>query len=464
MMDKALLRQIFATVSASMSIFIAGSWVGWPSATTEKFIKHRTGIDVTLSQLSWIISIMDFGNVLSPIPAGYMMDRYGRKITVAALGPLYIVSWALPVFINNIWALYLARFLGGLGKGVSYTVVPVFLGEIAGVKIRGALSSVFAIQLSSGILSEVIVGPHVSYWMLNMLSGLIPIVFFLMFIWVPESPYYLLKKGLRDEAAKSLRWYRGGSDSELQQMEENVQEDMKNKGTFRELFTNPKNVKALMIITTASFAQRAGGISSLLAYSTLTLPDPAPFGPKINYIIVFVALLTGVNFVGSALVDKIGRKPLLILSEVSLGVITFIYGLFFYLQNYMDMSKYHWVAYVCLEMFSVMFAMGIAFIPIVFLGEMFPVNVRSQCSAIISIVLAFCSFVSNEIFLIVSANYGYNVMLWTFTSINFICAYLAYKTVIETTGKTFGEIQVLLGESLKRKTIKGDLLESESGV
>ncbi|XP_050520686.1 facilitated trehalose transporter Tret1-like isoform X2 [Daktulosphaira vitifoliae] len=454
MVDIALMKQIFATVTASISIFIAGSWLGWPSATADKLLYHKTDFNVSVNEFSWIVSIMDVGNIISPIPAGYMMDFFGRKKTVSLLGPLYIISWILPSYVGNIWSLYIARFLGGLGKGISYTVVPVFLGEIAGVKIRGALSSVFAIHLAGGFLFEAIIGPYVSFKSLNLITAIIPTLFLIMFIWVPESPYYLLKKGRRDEAAKCLRWYRNGNDSELQEMEENVQNDMKNKGNYWELFKNPKNLKAIVIISTASFAQRAGGISSLMAYSTLALPEPVPIGRKSDYIILFAVLKTGVNFFGLALVDRIGRKPLLLFSEISLGLVTFVDGLFFFLQNYINMTPYNWIPYVCLELFPSIYALGIGFIPVVFLGEMLPVNVRAHGSAFMSIVLAFSSFISNAIFLIISYKCGFYVMLWLFSIVNFICAYFAYKMAIETNGKTFSEIQNLLEESLKNNKKK----------
>ncbi|XP_050441883.1 facilitated trehalose transporter Tret1-2 homolog isoform X2 [Adelges cooleyi] len=388
---------------------------------------------------------MDIGNILSPVPTGFMMDWFGRKTTIAALGPMYTATWMLPLMVNQVWALYLARFLAGIGKGIAYTAVPIFLGEIAEVKIRGALSSVFAIQQCGGVLFETIIGSYVTYTNLNIISVTVPVLFFIMFIWVPESPYFLLKKGRRDEAAQCLRWYKSGDDSELQEMEQTVKNDMQNKGTYLELLSNPKNLTAISIIATANIAQRAGGVSCLLAYSSLMLPEPAPIGQKSDYIILFGVLLTAISFVGMALVDKIGRKPLLILSEVSLGVFMFINGLYFYIRCYTaDMTNYNWIPYLCYESYAFMFAMGLGFVPVVFLGEMLPVNVRSHGSALMSIVLAFSSFVSNKSFLFLSYGYGFYVMFFVFAAVNFICALLAYLFSFETKGKTFAEIQSIL--------------------
>lgn len=437
-----------------MSILISGMWLGWSSPVSDKFMNHQTDLNISVNELSWIVCTMDLGNFISPLFAGYLMDTIGRKLSIAVLGPLFIVSWLL-TYIPSTWALYGARLMAGLGKGMSYTVAPVFLGEIAGVGIRGALGSVFTIQLSCGFLFEVILGPSVSYITLNTVSSIVPVLFTLMFIWVPESPYYLLKKGRKTDASKCLQWYRCNTDVgfELQQMEVNVQKDMENKATFRELFTNRTNFKALMVVVTACIAQRAGGVSSLIAYSSLMLPEPAPIIGKSVYIMIFATMLVVGNFVGLALVDKVGRKLLLIVSEVSLAVVTFIFGLY-YLAADAGMTSFTWVPYVCHVTFSIMYSVGVGFIPVVFLGEMFPVNIRSHCSAIASITLAFFSFVSNKIFLMVSHNYGYHVMFWGFTTVNITCAYYTYKYAIETNGKTFLEIQELLEERVKNDDTK----------
>lgn len=447
-----------------MSIFISGMWLGWSSSASEKFMKQQTGeLHVTYDQLSWIVCMMDLGNFVSPLFGGYLMDRYGRKMVITALGPLFIVSWSLTLFVPTTYALYAARLMAGMGKGISYTVVPVFLGEIAGVSIRGALGSVFTIQLSGGVLFEVIVGPYVSYHTLNAASAVVPVLFFVTFVWVPESPYYLLKVGRAADAAKCLRWYRGcdnGNDNdddadatvatELRLMEVSVRKDMDNGSALGELFTNPNNFRALAVVVVASAGQRAGGISSLTAYSALILPEPSPIMGKFEYIIAFAIVLVVVNFVGLGLVDRVGRKPLLIASEVGLGVVTFIFGIYYFAADHFAdaAATFRWLPYACHTTFAATFSIGIGFIPVVFLGEMFPVNVRSRCSAIASVTLAFFSFVSNKMFLVVSYNYGYHTMFWGFSAVNFACAYFSHRYAVETTGKTFQEIQEILEDSV----------------
>lgn len=433
-------------------------WLGWPSSVVEKFIRHEADFDVTVDQLSWIVALMDLGNMISPLFAGYVMDRIGRKMSTVTLGPLYIVSWLLAVYVPTPVALYVARLMAGLGKGMSYTVVPVYLGELAGVQIRGALSSVFCLQLHAGFLLEAMLGPFMSYNTLNIVSLVVPIAFFVSVIWIPESPYYLLRRNRQSEAAKCLRWFRceDNVDSELQVMEKNVRKEMENQSTFREVFSSRKDRRALSIVVMACISQRAGGISCILAYSALILPEPAPLMDRFEYIILFAIILVVINLICVPVVECVGRRPMLITSELAMAVIMAIFAVYFYWYPSGNAVPVYvrWIPYACYVLFSVAFAMGVGFIPVVYLGEMFPVNIRSHCSAIASVTLALCSFVTNKMFLFVSHYYGYHAMFCGFTVVNIVCTIYSCKYAIETKGKTLLEIQQLLEDTVNKNRPK----------
>lgn len=443
-----------------MSILISGMWLGWPSSVVEKFIRHETDYDANIDQLSWIVAMMDLGNIISPFFAGYMMDKIGRKVSNVILGPLFVVAWLLALYVPTPWALYTARLMAGLGKGISYTVVPVYVGEIAGVKIRGALSTSFCVQLHFGFLFEAVVGPLVSYRTLNAVSAAVPVLFFSAAVWIPESPYYLVKKNRRAEAVECLQWLRCENDvtDELQQIEENVNGEMANRPSMREAFSGRKDLKALTIVVVACACQRAGGISCIYAYSSLILPDPAPVIAKSEYIMLFAALLVLVNFAGLALVDRVGRKPLLMISQMGSAVTCLFFALYFHANRHNSVPQSTWFPYLCHVLFAVTFAVGVGFMPVVFLGELFPVNVRSYGSAIASVTLSFCSFATNKMFLLLADRYGYQVMFSVFTVVNFAGAFYSYGYVVETKGKTFLEIQNVLQESVnlnKKKSPPG---------
>lgn len=137
------------------------------------------------------------------------------------------------------------RFVLGLGTGISYTVLPMYLGEIADDKIRGALGSLIPLISNSGMLVAYCVGPWVDLMAFAIVGGALPVIFGLMFVWMPESPYFLVMKGKLDLAEKSSRRFKESSlvNDELKKVQENVEFDFKNAGTMKELVTEPGNRK-----------------------------------------------------------------------------------------------------------------------------------------------------------------------------------------------------------------------------
>lgn len=228
---------------------------------------------------------------------------------------------------------------------MTFTVAPMYLGEIASVPIRGALSTVFAGLLWAGTMFEFTVGPYVSFKMLAVLSGTVPVLFFCSFLLMPDSPYFLLMRNREAEAKRALQWLRnqpvtnddaersvqilGMVDKELKEIKATMNEEMNEKGRFYDLVSIPGNRRALMIVLVMSAFQRLCGISPLLAYSSTTLPPHDGFLGPSELIIVFGCILTVFNFVATPLIDRLGRRPLLLFSAAGCGLVTGISAIWF---------------------------------------------------------------------------------------------------------------------------------------
>lgn len=145
---------------------MSGTFFGWPSPVTLIFRSERRPMNVTLEQESWMVTCIEIGNLLLPLPTGYLMDAVGRRFSLMVAVPLALTGWALIRGTKAVWGLYVARILHGCAMAVAYTVAPVYLGEIAGNNIRGSLSLFFQGMNSSGVLLVYVVGWMVSYDML----------------------------------------------------------------------------------------------------------------------------------------------------------------------------------------------------------------------------------------------------------------------------------------------------------
>ena len=110
---------------------IVGCWLGWPSPSVRMIENNQTHIVADSDQISWIVALMDAGNAVSPIPSGFVTDIVGRKMVLMFSGALFGVTWLLAGLAQTPLLLYIARFFAGFCKGIVFTVVPMYLGEIA---------------------------------------------------------------------------------------------------------------------------------------------------------------------------------------------------------------------------------------------------------------------------------------------------------------------------------------------
>ena len=144
-------------------MLIVGVGTAWPSPTLPKIRANEAPIQMDNTQISWMVSLLFFGNTLSPLPAGWLMDMYGRKRTLLSLSTMSLTAWILIWYSKYPWIIYIARFLDGLWAGTAYTVVCIYIGEIAEPRIRGSLTNFNNLFRSVGSLFVFIIGPYISY-------------------------------------------------------------------------------------------------------------------------------------------------------------------------------------------------------------------------------------------------------------------------------------------------------------
>lgn len=104
---------IYFFVTASISVIILGTSLGWPSPVLPRMQDEGTPFFMSDEEVSWMVSLLYLGNLLSPIPAGYLMDLLGRKTSLLVLTIIPLSAWVMITFANAPIMLYFARFLAG---------------------------------------------------------------------------------------------------------------------------------------------------------------------------------------------------------------------------------------------------------------------------------------------------------------------------------------------------------------
>lgn len=137
--------------------------------------------------------------------AATIVDMIGRKRAILATALPFFIAWIMVAFAETVLMLYLARFLAGIADGFTFTVVPMYIGEIADPKVRGMLGSSCSVTWIAGFLVINVIGSYLSIKTAALVSSIVPGFLFLTFLWMPESPYYLLMRSRPEDARKSLQ-------------------------------------------------------------------------------------------------------------------------------------------------------------------------------------------------------------------------------------------------------------------
>ncbi|XP_054268343.1 facilitated trehalose transporter Tret1-like [Macrosteles quadrilineatus] len=461
-------RQAWSAITVNIGMMCGGEFFGWPSPALIKLRSPDSPIHLSVSEASIMVSIMYLGNIISPIPTGYLMDHIGRKKSLIICSILPVASLLLTYYARSVSHLIIARLLAGLWIGVITTVAPMYTGEIASPKIRGALGNLFSLNAYSGTLFIYIVGAFVSYKTLQLTAEIIPIYFFITLLTVPESPYFLLRHGNRHEAKKSLQWLRGGVSEEVLErevtsVEDYISKQMENKHSVKDIFTSRSNRKAFLIVELYAIFVKFAGVNLIMAYSSVTLPSSAFKHFTLSECSIVLAATWFICGICSMfMVDRFGRKVLLTYSSLGCSFFLFVAGLWFLLneKTRIEVEDYSWIPFVCFIFHGIIYALGLGPIGVSIKGELLPANIRASASAITTIVFALTSLLLNQIYLPVTNYAGMYVNYWIYAVSCLLCCIFTQCVFIETKGKTLQEIQ----EQLEGKHVRKEDHQHECRV
>ncbi|KAG4078957.1 hypothetical protein HA402_010909 [Bradysia odoriphaga] len=204
--------QYIAALIAMGGALSAGAVFGWSSPAQYRLTNQTEyGFPINDEQWSWVGSTITLGAAFSCAIIGTIITFFGRKNTMLGLVIPFTVGWALVCWANSVAMLLVGRILLGISGGAFFVVAPMYIGEIAEKEIRGALGSFFQLMVTTGILFVYAVGYDLNVFTFSIICGVLPLAFAAAFVFMPESPLYLVSKNRSEDAIKSLKWLRGGT-------------------------------------------------------------------------------------------------------------------------------------------------------------------------------------------------------------------------------------------------------------
>lgn len=351
---------------------------------------------------------------------------------------------------STVGQLLAARLIQGFGVGFVMTVQTMYIGEIASNEYRGALGSLMQLCIVSGILYVYAIGPYVSWAGLQWACLALPVIFAGTFFFMPETPTYYLTKSRRDDAIASLQWLRGktaeGVQKELEETSASVDEAMKNKAGVMDLFKTKGTTKALIICAGLISFQQLSGINVILFYSqTIFAKTGSTMSPAISTILVGIVqvLASGAT---PLIVDRLGRKPILLVSAGGMCLAHATMGLYFYMDYIKSDSvdSISWLPIFSLIFFVTVYCIGFGPLPWAVLGEMFPANVKSVASSIVASTCWVLGFLVLQFFSTLDEAVGSHWSFWIFGIMCAIAFAFTLTQVMETKGMSLNEIQEAL--------------------
>ncbi len=424
----------------SIILALGGFLFGFDTAVisgVEKIIQKI--FDLSPFWQGFTISSALIGTVIGALFAGGPADKYGRKPILFIIAFLFIIAAIGSGFAKNLPTFIIYRFLGGLGVGASSVVAPMYISEISPANIRGRMTALFQFNVIFGILIAYVsnyllsgaAGENSWRWMLAV--GAIPaIAYFLLLFIVPESPRFLIKKGNLIKANNILQKIESRDiNKEMSDIEASLNLAKKH------LFSGRYKKSVWIAILVAMFNQFSG-INAILYYaprifelSGLSTAD-SMFQPVL--IGVTNALFT---ILGILIIDKVGRKKLLMIGSCGMAICLGLVAWAFYEQSF---GGYELLIF--LVGYIMFFAFSTGAVIWVLISEVFPNSVRGQGQSLGSFTHWFFAAVITFLFPVVAGEYkfGSGHAFLFFAIMMVVQVFVVWKYFPETKGKTLEEL------------------------
>ncbi|CAG9770637.1 unnamed protein product [Ceutorhynchus assimilis] len=440
--------QYLAALTGTLNIITSGMHYGWPSPSLPKLLSNTSSIPTTDDQGSWMAVMPLLGALLGSPIVGATVDIVGRKRTILISSAPFVAAWMMIAFAQSVTVIYVARFIAGVADGLIFTSLPMYVGEISEAKVRGLLGSSVSVMWIFGLLLVNVIGSYLSITMSAIVCGILPLITMITFPFMPESPYGLLMHSKPEEAKKSLQKLRGlqDVDNELNRISLAVKEQTEASGKFWDLFTNKVNRKAVFIMMVLRGAQQLSGTTAVTFYTqSIFIEAGDHISSELASIIYYSVQLTLACFC-SSIVDKAGRRPLLIVSITGSAVFLCMEGVYFYIKSCtsIDVEPFSIVPVVGLIGFVIIFSLGMQTIPILMLGELFSSNVKAFALCLADIYFAIIATAVSKFFQIMKDSFGMYTPFFAFSCSCAIGLVLIVLFVPETKGQTLEDIQTIL--------------------
>lgn len=415
------------------------------------FLQKHFNLDPAF-QKGWVAASALIGCIMGAAVAGILGDWLGRKKVLFISAMLFLVSAIGTALPQDITTFIIFRIIGGVGVGAASMTSPMYIAEISPAPIRGRMVSINQFAIIFGMLvvyfvNYFIANSHgevwnIAYgwrWMFG--SEAVPALLLLLLLFaVPESPRWLIKQNRTDQALKILAKINGHrmAQAEIGVIEKTIAQEC---GSITQLLKSGTRV-VLFIGIVLAMLQQVTGINVFLYYAPEIFKK---MGSGTNAALLQTVLVGAVNLTFTLIaiqtVDKLGRKPLMMIGSAGMGLSLVALGLAACYQK-----TELWVLFFILG-YIACFALSVGPVVWVILSEIFPTRIRGRAIAIATICLWAANYVVTQTFTMMDENawlvdkFHHGFPFWLYGAMCAITVVFVWRCIPETKGKSLEEIE-----------------------
>ena len=407
------------------------------------FLKTHFALDEDWA--GWAGSCALVGCIVGACFAGALSDWIGRKRVLLLSAVLFAVSAIGSAVPRNLTEFVIARIIGGFGVGAASMLSPLYIAEISPARIRGRLVSINQFTIVLGMFVVYFVNAWVARagdaiggeiwnetygWRWMFASETLPaLVFFVLLFFVPESPRWLVKRERPSEALNTLERVAGKTQAaaELAEISETVAQEER---LVLQLFKPGLRV-AMTIGIVLAILQQVTGINTVLYYGSEIFKKTGLESTRaIDMTVLVGAINLTFTIVAIWVVDKIGRKPLLLVASAGMGVSLFLLG---------SVSDWKWILLFMMT-YVAFFAVAMGPVVWVVLSEIFPTRVRGTAMSVATVCLWVSCYLVSQFFLRMLEELGGRAF-FVYAVMCIVSFFFVWFFIPETKGKTLEEIE-----------------------
>jgi SP family sugar:H+ symporter-like MFS transporter len=464
-MNQTAERANIGLISAIVAVAtIGGLLFGYDSGAvngTQPGLKAAFALDD--AGLGFTVGSLLIGCFIGAFFAGTLADKMGRRNVMRLAAVLFLIGALVQGLAHDHNIFVIARILGGMAVGAASVLSPAYISEVAPANIRGRMTTVQQIMIISGLTAAFVVNYYLAgaagastnpFWggieawrWMYLMQALPAAVFLIALFFIPESPRYLVSKGRNPDALRVLTDLFGPTEGGLKLAEIQASFSTDHRPQLSDVLT-PAGGRGFLGIRAIVWAglllavfQQLVGINVIFYYGS-TLWQAAGFSESDSLLINIVSGFVSIAacFVTIAVIDKIGRKPLLLIGSAGMAVTLFAMVYAFSQGALVDgklvlPGQSGMIAVVAANLYVIFFNVSWGPVMWVMLGEMFPNQIRGSALAVCGFAQWFANYLIAQAFPIMLAGIGLAASYSFYAVCAVISFFLVQRFIQETKGK-----------------------------